>query len=152
MIQRRTGWKWCGQMRPKSSSLASTQLAVFGGGGMLPMTPKTQSSLSSMEVETLFFGDVFLLRGHRTTAPHQRDGGLRPFLSFFNDFFRSLMTWRRSAKRSGIKCLLRCKANLAANYKKGLTSVIANKTFATKYYVLRRGQILISLIKMQINL
>ncbi len=43
-------------------------------------------------------------------------------------------------------------ANLAANYKKGLTSVIANKTFATKYYVLRRGQILISLIKMQINL
>ncbi len=35
MIQRRTGWKCCGQMRPKSSSLASTQLAVFGGGGML---------------------------------------------------------------------------------------------------------------------
>ncbi len=25
MIQRRTGWKCCGQMRPKSSSLASTQ-------------------------------------------------------------------------------------------------------------------------------
>ncbi len=40
MIQRRTGWKCCGQMRPKSSSFASTQLAVFGGGGMLPMTPK----------------------------------------------------------------------------------------------------------------
>ncbi len=38
MIQRRTGWKCCGQMRPKSSSLASTQLAVIGGGGMLPMT------------------------------------------------------------------------------------------------------------------
>ena len=37
MIQRRTGWKSCGQMRPKSSSLASTQLAVFGGRGMLPM-------------------------------------------------------------------------------------------------------------------
>ncbi len=35
MIQRRTGWKCCGQMRTKSSSLASTQLAVFGGGGML---------------------------------------------------------------------------------------------------------------------
>ncbi len=43
MIQRRTGWKCCGQMRPKSSSLASTQLAVFGGGGMLPMTPRTPS-------------------------------------------------------------------------------------------------------------
>ncbi len=41
MIQRRTGWKCCGQMRPKSSSLASTQLAVFGGGGMLPMIPRT---------------------------------------------------------------------------------------------------------------
>ncbi len=27
----------------KSSSLASTQLAVFGGGGMLPMTPRTPS-------------------------------------------------------------------------------------------------------------
>ncbi len=40
MIQRRTGWKCCGQMRPNSSSLASTQLAMFGGGGMLPMTPK----------------------------------------------------------------------------------------------------------------
>ncbi len=35
MIQRRTGWKCCGQMRPKSSSLASIQLAVFGGGGIL---------------------------------------------------------------------------------------------------------------------
>uniref|UniRef100_A0AAZ3NR02 Tc1-like transposase DDE domain-containing protein n=1 Tax=Oncorhynchus tshawytscha TaxID=74940 RepID=A0AAZ3NR02_ONCTS len=30
-------------MRPKWSSLASTQLAVFGGGGMLPMTPRTPS-------------------------------------------------------------------------------------------------------------
>ncbi len=41
MIQRRTGWMCCGQMRPKSSSLASTQLIVFGVGGMLPMTPRT---------------------------------------------------------------------------------------------------------------
>ncbi len=63
MIQRRTGWKCCGQMRPKSSSLASTQLAVFGGGGMLPMTPRTPSPSSNMEVETLCFGGVFLLRG-----------------------------------------------------------------------------------------
>ncbi len=29
MIQRRTGWKCCGQMRHKSSSVTSTQLAVF---------------------------------------------------------------------------------------------------------------------------
>ncbi len=63
MIQRRTGWKYCGQMRLKSSSLASTQLAVFGGGGMLPMTPRTPSPPSNMEVETLSFGGVFLLRG-----------------------------------------------------------------------------------------
>ncbi len=63
MIQRRTGWKCCGQMRPKSISLASSQLAVFGGGGMLPMTPRTPSPPSNMEVETLCFGGIFLLRG-----------------------------------------------------------------------------------------
>ncbi len=56
-------WKCCGLMRPKSSSLASTQLAVFGGGGMLPMTPRTPSPPSNVEVETLCFGGVFLLRG-----------------------------------------------------------------------------------------
>ncbi len=50
------------EMRLKSS-LASTQLAVFGGGGMLPMTPRTPSPPSNMEVETLCFGGVFLLRG-----------------------------------------------------------------------------------------
>ncbi len=61
MIQRWTGWKCCGQMRPKSSSLASTQLTVFGGG-MLPMTPRTPSPPSNMEVEILCFGGVFLLR------------------------------------------------------------------------------------------
>ncbi len=52
MIQRRTVWKCCGQMRSKSSSLASTQLAVFGRVGMLPMTPRTPSPPSNMEVET----------------------------------------------------------------------------------------------------
>ncbi len=38
------------------------QLAVFGGR-MLPMTPRTPSTLSNMEVETLCFEGVFLLRG-----------------------------------------------------------------------------------------
>ncbi len=42
-----------------SSSLASTQLAVFGGGGMLPMTPRTPPPPSNMEVETLCLGGVF---------------------------------------------------------------------------------------------
>ncbi len=51
--------KVCGQMRPKSSSLASTHLAVFGGGGMLPMTLRTPSPPSNMEVETLCFGVFF---------------------------------------------------------------------------------------------
>ncbi len=58
MIERRTGWKFCGQMRPKSSTLASTKLTVLGGGGMLSMTPRTPSPLSNMEVETLCFGGV----------------------------------------------------------------------------------------------
>src|SRR4029434_8453932 len=49
----------CSQMRPKSSSLASTLLAAFGGGRMLNMTP---SPPSSMEVETLCFGAVSLPR------------------------------------------------------------------------------------------
>src|SRR4029434_4993658 len=49
-------------MRPKSSSLASTRLAAFGGGRMLNMTPRTPSPPSSMEVETLCFGAVSLPR------------------------------------------------------------------------------------------
>ncbi len=50
-------------MPTKSSSLASTHLVVFEGGRMMPTTPRTPSSLSNMEVETLCFGGVFLLRG-----------------------------------------------------------------------------------------
>src|SRR4029434_6142219 len=52
----------CGKMRPKSSSLASTRLATFGGGRMLNMTPRTPSPPSSMEVETSCFGAVSLPR------------------------------------------------------------------------------------------
>ncbi len=60
MIQRRTGWKCCGQMRPKSSSLASTR--VFGGGGMLPMTPRTPSHRQTGGGNIMLWG-CFLLRG-----------------------------------------------------------------------------------------
>ncbi len=62
MIQRRTGWKCCGQMRTKCSSLASTQLAVFGGGGML-LSPRTPSPPSYMEVKTLCVWGCFSAKG-----------------------------------------------------------------------------------------
>ena len=41
MIRRRLGRRWCSQMRPKKSYLASTRLAVFGGREMLSTTPRT---------------------------------------------------------------------------------------------------------------
>ncbi len=162
MIQRRTGWRCCGQMRPKSSSLSSsTQLAVFGGG-MLPMTPRTPSPLSNMEVETLCFGGVFSAKGtgqlHRikgtsgpgywsqpghwkwvvdwyssmtmtqntwpmqwlkktlrswsglaslqTLIPYKICGGSWRF-ELPSVSIKTLMTWRRSAKRSETKSLQR---------------------------------------------
>ncbi len=127
MIQRRTGWKCCCQIRPKSSSLASTQLAMFEGGGMLPMTPRTPSPPSNMEVETLCFGGGFLLRGQdncpaskgRWTGPCTvRPRALKPvgtlkigrgwIFQLTNVSLETLMTWRGSAKRSGTKSLLRC--------------------------------------------
>ena len=63
MIRRRLGRRWCGQMWPKWSYLASTRLAVFGGREMLSTTPRTPSPLWSMEVETLCFGGVSQLSG-----------------------------------------------------------------------------------------
>ncbi len=55
---------WVRVLCSEETSLASTQLTVLGrGGGMLPMTPITPSPLSNMEMETLCFGGVFLLRG-----------------------------------------------------------------------------------------
>ncbi len=47
-------------MRPKSSSLASR--------GMLPMTPRSPSPLPNIEMETLCFGGVFMLRGQDKCA------------------------------------------------------------------------------------
>ncbi len=72
MIQRRIWWKCWGQMRPKSSSLTSTQLAVFGGGGKLHITPRTPSPPSNTELETLCFGGVFLLRGQDNCPASKR--------------------------------------------------------------------------------
>ncbi len=194
MIQRRTGWKCCGQMGPKSSSLASTQhytlFCVCGGGGMLPMTPRTPSPPSNMEVETCF-GCVFLLRGQdnctaskgRWTGPctvrvralkmgrgcvfqHDNDPkhtakatkewlkkkhikvlewpsqspNLNPIENLWRELKvrvakcqpRNLNDLERICKEEWDKIPPEC-ANLVANYKKRLTSVIANKGFASKY-------------------
>ncbi len=196
VIESRTGWKCRGQMRPKSSSLTSTQLAVFGGRGMLPMTPGTPSPPSNMEVETLCFGGVFLLRGQdnctasqgRWTGPctvraralkpakalrmgrgwvfqHDNDPkhtakatkewvqkkhikvlewpSQSPDLHHIDNLWRELKV--RAAKLQlrnlndlkriwrGVGQIPEMCVNLVANYKKCLSSVIANKGFATKY-------------------
>ncbi len=96
MIQRRTGWRCCGQMRPKSSSLSSTQLAVFGGGGMLPMTPRTPSPLSNMEVETLCFGGVFLLRGQDncTVSKGHQGQGIEASQGIENGSWMGIPAWQ----------------------------------------------------------
>ncbi len=54
---------WSDETKNKLQYLASTQLTVFGGGGMMPKNPRTPSPPSNTEVETLCFGGVFLLRG-----------------------------------------------------------------------------------------
>ncbi len=140
MIQRRTGCKCCGQMRPKSSSLGSAQFPVFGGGGMLPMTPKTPSPQSNMEVETLCFGGVFLLRGQDNCTASKgwwtgpctvRARALKPTRAL--KMGREWVFQHDNDPKHTDKIPPEMCANLVANYKKRLTSVIANKGFATKY-------------------
>ncbi len=180
MIQRRTGWKCCGQMRSKSSSLASTQLAVFGRGGMLPMTPRTPSPPSNMEVETqqlhhikgtmdgaMYRQGIEIDRGRvfqhdndpKHTAKATKEWVKKQYIKVLEwpkqspDLHPIENLWRelkvRVAKRQprNLNDLERiCKeewdkippemcANMVASYKKCLTSVIANKGFATKYWV-----------------
>ena len=62
MIQRMLGWRWCGQMKPKSSSLVSILPAVFGERWILTMSPRTPSPPSSREGGALCFRGVSLLR------------------------------------------------------------------------------------------
>ncbi len=47
----------------KSSSLASTQLAVFGGGGMLPMTQEHRPHRQTWRWKHYVFGGVFSTKG-----------------------------------------------------------------------------------------
>ncbi len=88
-----------------SSPLASTQLAVFGGGGMLPMTPRTPSPPSNIEVETLCFAGVFLLRGQdnctaskgRWTGPCTvRARALKPARALKNRSWMGIPAWQWS--------------------------------------------------------
>ncbi len=161
------------------------------------MTPRTPSPPSNMEVETLCFGGVFLLRGQdnctaskeRWTGPcstiraralksaralkmgrgcvFQHDNDPKHMAKATKEWLKKKHIevlewpshpienlWRelkvRVAKRQprNLNDLERiCKeewekippemcANLVANYKKCLTSMIANKGFATKYYLM----------------
>ncbi len=174
------------------------QLAMFGGEGMLPMTPRTPSPPSNMEVETSCFEGVFLLRRQdnctaskgRWTGPCTiRARALKParamkmsrgwLFQHDNDPKHTTKTTKEWLKKKHIKVLkwpsqspdlhpienlwrelqVRvakrqprnlndleriCKeewdkispemcANLVTNYKKRLTSGIANKGFTTKY-------------------
>ncbi len=151
-------------LEPKSSSLASTQLAMFGGRGMLSMTPRTPSPPSNMEVETCF-ERVFLLRGQdNCTASKgrwmgsctirartlkmsrgwvfQHDNDPKHTAKATKDWLKkkhikvlewpSLNDLERICKEEWDKIPPEMCANLVANYKKRLPSVIANKGFATK--------------------
>ncbi len=178
---------------------------MFGGGGMLPMTPRTPSPPSNMEVETLCC--VFLLRGqnnctaskgqwtgpcaaralkqaralkmvHEWVFQHDNDPkhiakatkewfkkqhikvlewpsqspDLNPIENLWSELkvrvakhqTRNLNDLERICKEEWDKIPPELCANLVANYKKRLTSVIANDGFCHKVlsHVLRRGQIL----------
>ncbi len=72
------GWKCCGQMRPKSSSLASTQTRHVWRRKGCCLWPKNTSPPSNMEVETItLWAVVFLAEGtwqlHRIKGMMDRD-------------------------------------------------------------------------------
>ncbi len=60
MISRQLEVLWSDETKIITGINSTHQLAVFGGGGMLPMTPRTPSPPSNMEVETLFFMLIML--------------------------------------------------------------------------------------------
>src|SRR4029434_5471310 len=103
-------------MTPKSSSLASTRLATFGGGKMLNMTPRTIPTVKHGGGNIMLWGS-FSAKG--TGRLHRIEGtmdgamyhgilGLNLIPSFPPIENATLRIWRGSAKRSGPKSLLRC--------------------------------------------
>ncbi len=91
---------------------------------MLPMTPRTPSPPSNMEVETLCFGGVFLLRGqYNCTASKGRWMGPCTIRARALKPARALKMGRGWVFHNDPKHTAKAKR---------LTSVIANKGFATK--------------------
>ncbi len=185
MIERRTGWKCCGQMRPKSNSTRRVwrrRNAAYD--------PKNTIPTSNIEVETLCLGGVFLLRGQgnctaskgRWTGPctirarllkparalkmgreyvFQHDNDPKHTVKATQEWLKKkhikVLEWPSQSPDHNLKVPVPkcqpqnlndleriCKeewdkihpemcANLVANYKKHLTSIITNKGFAIKY-------------------
>lgn len=94
MSQRRTGWKCCGQMRPKLSYLASAQLAVFEGGWIAAYDSKNTVPTVKHEVENIMLREFFC-QGERTSALHQREYGWAHVPSHVG--------WQPSSLSQGIK-------------------------------------------------
>ncbi len=105
MIQRRTGWKCCGQMRPKLSIKFGIKhgikFAMFFGGGMLPLTPRKPSPPLNMEVETLCFGCVFLLsvqlhhiKGTMDGAMYRQGQGIEASQGIENGSWMGIPAWQ----------------------------------------------------------
>ncbi len=104
------------------------QLALFGGGGMLPIyDPKNTIPTVKHGGGNIMLLGCFSAKGtgqlHRIKGTKVRVAKRQPNL---NDL-------ERICKEEWGKIPPEMYANLVANYKKRLTSVIANKGFATKY-------------------
>ncbi len=103
MIQRRPGWKCCGQMRPKSSSFALTQLAVFAGGGILPMTRKTPISIFKHGGGNIMLwgcfsakgtGQLHRIKGTMDGAMHCQGQGIKASKGIENGSWMGITAWQ----------------------------------------------------------
>src|SRR4029434_765149 len=88
---------------------------------------------------------LFLCQGYRTTPLHRGDYGwghvpwnigLEPHSLIPSHGNRNLKDLERICKEEWTKIPPEMCVNLVTNYKKGLTSVLANKGYSTKYLVM----------------